>query len=170
MDAAGDVPGEAVGVLAAPAPPGVHYEDDPERTAQTFREVDGVLYTVPGDLAALNPDGTLRLPGRGSGVINTGGEKVYAGEVEEALRGYPGVDDAIVIGVPDPRWGSAVAAVVAAAGPAPDPGELRAHVAAVLADYKKPRQVAVVAQLRRTATGKAELGWARDLITGKETP
>ena len=170
VDAAGDVPGEAVGVLAAPAPPGVHYEDDPERTAQTFREVDGVLYTVPGDLAALNPDGTLRLLGRGSGVINTGGEKVYAGEVEEALRGYPGVDDAIVIGVPDPRWGSAVAAVVAAAGPTPDPGELRAHVAAVLADYKKPRQVAVVAQLRRTATGKADLRWARDLITGKETP
>ncbi|OLT21827.1 hypothetical protein BJF78_33840 [Pseudonocardia sp. CNS-139] len=101
-----------VGLLAAPVVAEAGYEGDPEKTAGAFRDIDGVRYSIPGDMALLEADGRLRLLGRGSSVINTGGEKVYADEVELALHEHPAVRDAIVLGVPDPRWGSAVAAVV----------------------------------------------------------
>jgi 3-oxocholest-4-en-26-oate---CoA ligase len=121
---------------------------------------------MPGDLARMNPDGTLRLLGRGSSVINTGGEKVFAAEVEQVLLGHPAVTDAVVVGIPHPRWGSMVAAVVSARpGQEPEPAALSAHVAAELADYKKPRHILVVPEVMRTVSGKPDLAWAREVLS-----
>lgn len=156
------VPGSGqVGVLAAPTPAGSHYAGDPAATQSAFRTVDGVLYSAPGDMATLDTSGTLRFLGRGSAVINTGGEKVYAGEVEEVLRSHPEVEDVVVIGVPDARWGSAVGAIVEARpGAAPEPTALQIRVASALASYKQPRYIAVVPQLQRTVSGKVDQRWA----------
>jgi 3-oxocholest-4-en-26-oate---CoA ligase len=158
-----DVPPGQIGWLAAPVVAGAGYQGDSERTAAAFHDVDGVRYSIPGDMAVLEADGRLRLLGRGSTVINTGGEKVYPEEVELVLREHPAVHDAVVLGVPDARWGSVVAALVSleAGGHAEQP-ELAAFVAARLAGYKKPRRVLVVPEVRRLATGKADLRWAAD--------
>jgi fatty-acyl-CoA synthase len=155
-------PGSAeVGYLAAPVVPGAGYEGDPERTATAFRDLDGVRYSVPGDLARLAADGRLTLLGRGSSVVNTGGEKVYTDEVELVLREHPAVRDAVVLGVPDPTWGSTVAAVVVLVGGATaTPDELAGFVGERLAGYKKPRRIAVVADIHRLDTGKNDLAWA----------
>ncbi|WP_037068830.1 AMP-binding protein [Pseudonocardia acaciae] len=162
-----DAPPGRVGWLAAPVAPGAGYQDDPERTAAAFRDLDGVRYSIPGDMAVLEPDGRVRLLGRGSSVINTGGEKVYPEEVELVLRDHPAVRDAVVLGVPDPEWGSAVAAVVSPVdGATVGADELRAFVAARLAGYKKPRRVVVAPEVRRLATGKADLRWASDQLAG----
>ena len=164
-----DVPpgSDTVGMLAAPAETGTRYAGQPDTTSTAFRRIDGVLYAMPGDLARMNPDGTLRLLGRGSSVINTGGEKVFAAEVEEVLLGHPAVTDAVVVGIPHPRWGSMVAAVVSARpGQEPEPEALSAHVAAELADYKKPRHIVVVPKVMRTVSGKPDLKWARDVRSG----
>ena len=158
--------GEA-GRLAAPVDPGVGYLDDPSSSAATFYAIDGRRYCVPGDLATVNADGTLNLLGRGSRVINTGGEKVFAEEVEEVILGMPRVADALVVGLPDEHWGHRIAAVVA-----PEPraaltaDEVRAAVAAELATYKKPRDVVFVPQIRRAPSGKADLSWAREVAAG----
>ncbi len=156
------VPGSGViGTLAAPVVPEAGYEGDPEKTAGAFRDIDGVRYTMPGDLATLETDGRLRLLGRGSSVINTGGEKVFTDEVEHVLRTHPAVRDAVVLGVPDPRWGNAVAAVVSLErGTGADPDELAAFVGDRLAGYKKPRRIVVVPEVQRLNTGKADLRWA----------
>lgn len=168
----GDVPagsGQA-GVLAARAPRGIHYAGAPEKTAATFREVDGQMYSAPGDLARLAADGTVEFLGRGSGVVNTGGEKVYTAEVEGALMTHPDVLGAVVVGVPDDRWGSAVAAVVELVpGATFDAAVLQAHVAATLASYKQPRRLIAVNHLERTASGKIDLRWATSQLSG-QTP
>jgi fatty-acyl-CoA synthase len=157
------VPGSGtIGMLAAPVVPEAGYEGDPEKTAASFRDIDGVRYTMPGDMATLDADGRVRLLGRGSTVINTGGEKVFTDEVELALRAHPAVRDAVVLGVPDPRWGNVVAAVVSLeSGARADPDELAGFVGSRLAGYKKPRRIAVVSEVQRLNTGKADLGWAR---------
>src|SRR5699024_3568930 len=90
----------------------IGYHNDPDKTAETFVEIDGVMHVVAGDRAEVNADGTMRLLGRGSLSINTGGEKVFPEEVEEALKAHDAVRDAIVVGVPDDRFGEAVTAVV----------------------------------------------------------
>ncbi|GAA1281583.1 acyl-CoA synthetase [Pseudonocardia aurantiaca] len=156
------VPGSGqVGLLAAPVVAEAGYEGDPEKTAGAFHDLDGVRYSIPGDMALLEADGRLRLLGRGSSVINTGGEKVYADEVELALHEHPAVRDAIVLGVPDQRWGSSVAAVVSLErGSDAAPEELSAFVGARLAGYKKPRRIVVVPEVQRLNTGKADLRWA----------
>lgn len=161
-----DVPPGQVGWLAAPVVAGAGYQGDSERTAAAFRDLDGVRYSIPGDMAVLEADGRLRLLGRGSTVINTGGEKVYPEEVELILREHPEVHDAVVLGVPDARWGSAVAALVSLEpGGRANETELRAFVAERLAGYKKPRRVLVVPEVHRLATGKADLRWAADQFT-----
>ncbi|MQA32852.1 hypothetical protein GCU49_04625 [Modestobacter roseus] len=124
--------------------------------------VDGVRHVVPGDSATVEADGTLSLLGRGSGVINTGGEKVFAEEVEQALLDHPLVRDAVVLGLPDDRWGSRVTALVVA----DPPGEATArsladHVGSVLAGYKRPRSVLFVETVRRSASGKVDRSWAQ---------
>jgi 3-oxocholest-4-en-26-oate---CoA ligase len=157
------VPGSGqVGVLAAPADDEIGYLGDPAKTAQTFRTLGGRRWVVPGDLASLEADGSVIFHGRGSRVINTGGEKVFAEEVEQVLIEHPGVRDALVVGVPDPRWGQRVTAVVApAGGTEPTVDALVAHVAGRLADYKKPRAIVFVPEIRRSPSGKADLRWAQ---------
>jgi 3-oxocholest-4-en-26-oate---CoA ligase len=157
------VPGSGqVGMLAAPADDETRYLGDDAKTAETFRTIDGRRWVVTGDLASLEADSSITFRGRGSRVINTGGEKVFAEEVEQVLIEHPGVRDALVVGLPDQRWGQRVIAVVAPAsdgGPAAD--ALVAHVAQRLADYKKPRGIVFVPDVRRTPSGKADLQWAR---------
>jgi fatty-acyl-CoA synthase len=156
------VPGSGVvGILAAPGALPVGYLGDDEKTAATFPTIDGVRYSVPGDQARLEADGTLVLLGRRSGVISTGGEKVFAEEVEDVVRTCPGVRDALVVGVPDERWGRKVVAVVALdAGAVVDAPQVEAHVAQVLARYKVPRATVVVEEIARTPAGKADRRWA----------
>ncbi len=157
------VPGSGqVGMLAAPTDDETGYFGDEAKTAETFRIIGGKRWVVPGDLASIGADGSVTFHGRGSRVINTGGEKVFAEEVEQALIEHPGVSDALVVGLPDPRWGHRVTAVVApAAGAQPTADELIRHVAARLADYKKPRGIVFVAEVRRSPSGKADLSWAK---------
>ena len=120
----------------------VGYYKDPEKTARTFREFEGRRWSVPGDFATVEADGTLTLLGRGSQVVNTGGEKVFPEEVEEALKRYPGVRDAAVVGVPDARFGERICAVVDFPGEAaPTLADLSAHVREHLAAYKAPREL-----------------------------
>ena len=133
--------------------PGV---SDAERTSLTFRVLDGIRYAVPGDHATVDADGTIRLLGRGSACINTGGEKVYPEEVEEVLRAHPGVVDVVVVGVPHERFGEIVTAlVVPAAGVDLDQDELAGWCRDRTAGYKRPKRFFVVASLERSAAGKA---------------
>jgi 3-oxocholest-4-en-26-oate---CoA ligase len=168
-DAGGDVvPGSGqVGMLASPADDEIGYLGDPEKTAQTFRYFGGRRWVVTGDLASLEPDGSITFHGRSSRIINTGGEKVFAEEVERVLVAHPAVRDALVVGLPDPLWGHRIAAVVATVpGTRLTEAELTAHVAAQLADYKKPRSIVFVASVQRSPSGKADLRWAQSVAAG----
>ena len=143
----------------------VGYYKDPEKTAATFRSVGGRRYSIPGDYATVEADGTIRLLGRGSACINTGGEKVYPEEVELALRAHPDVFDCVVVGVPDERWGEKI---VALGAPARRPHHRRRHAAAAdcretLAAYKVPKQVVVVESLERSPGGKADYKRLREV-------
>ena len=121
---------DEIGMVAVGGFLPVGYYKDEAKTAATFRELEGRRWSIPGDFATVNADGTIHLLGRGSVCINTGGEKVFPEEVEEALKTHPVVRDAVVVGVPDPRFGETICAVVEPAGDADvDAGELRAHVA-----------------------------------------
>jgi 3-oxocholest-4-en-26-oate---CoA ligase len=162
-----------VGVLAVAGPIPLGYYKDPAASARTFREVDGVRYSIPGDYATPEADGSITLLGRGSVCINTGGEKVYPEEVEEALKGHPAVVDCTVVGIPDERFGQAVAAVVSLLeldGRPPDRAEVLASVAGRLAGYKRPRHLVVVSQVRRGPNGKADYAWARQVALDTLTP
>jgi fatty-acyl-CoA synthase len=135
----------------------IGYYKDPVKSAATFPVVDGVRYSVPGDFATVEADGTITLLGRGSVCINTGGEKVFPEEVEEVLKTHPSVHDAVAVGVPDDRFGQAVTAVVEPEpGATVDEAELIAHVKARLAHYKAPKRVFVVPDLERAANGKVD--------------
>jgi 3-oxocholest-4-en-26-oate---CoA ligase len=150
------------GMLAAPADNEIGYLGDSAKTAQTFRVFGGRRWVVTGDLASIESDGSISFRGRGSRVINTGGEKVFAEEVEQVLIEHPGVRDALVVGLPDERFGHRVTAVVAAAAGGSVTAEaLVAHVAQRLADYKKPRTIVFVPEVRRSPSGKADLAWAQ---------
>jgi acyl-CoA synthetase (AMP-forming)/AMP-acid ligase II len=141
----------------------LRYHNDPEKTAKTFVEIDGERWAITGDDATVESDGTIRILGRGSQCINTGGEKVYPEEVEEPLRGHPEVEDALVVGVPDERWGERVVAVVQpATGAAPSLEMLQKHVRESVAGYKVPRDLVVVDRIERSPAGKADYRWARD--------
>jgi 3-oxocholest-4-en-26-oate---CoA ligase len=158
-----------VGVLATTGPLPNGYLNDPAKTEATFRMMDGKRYVVPGDMATIEADGTIVLLGRGSEVINTGGEKVFVEEVEQAIADHPSVRDVVVVGVPDERWGHTVTAVVALQGPATlTEGELIDFVGGRLADYKRPRRVVFVQNVERSPSGKADRRWARDAVEGTE--
>ena len=156
-----------VGVLASAGPQPVGYLHDPERTARTWRVIDGVRYAVPGDLASLDADGKLVLLGRGDGVINTGGEKVFPEEVEQALLAHPAITDAVVFGTPDPRWGALVTAMVAPADALSgfSDEELTAHLDERLARYKHPRRLLRTDTIPRTPAGKLNRALARELAS-----
>ena len=154
------------GLVAVPGAIPLGYFKDPAKTARTFREVGGVTYSFPGDWATVGADGSLTLLGRGSQCINTGGEKVFPEEVEEAIKRLALVDDALVFGVPDERFGQRVVAVVSPSpGASPVAGDaisaaLREHLSA----YKVPRQVVVVDEVPRAPNGKADYPGARRLF------
>jgi fatty-acyl-CoA synthase len=146
-----------IGKVAVPGYIPIGYYKDPEKTARTFRTVDGTRYSIPGDYATVEADGGIRLLGRGSVVINTGGEKVFPEEVEEVLKRHPAVRDAVCIGLPDERFGQTICAIVEpAAGSIASPDELVAFVRGRLAPYKAPRTVLTVDTIGRTPAGKVD--------------
>lgn len=157
---------DVTGVLAFSGALPLGYHNDPERTASTYRTIQGHRSVVVGDYVKYEADGSLRFLGRGSEVINTGGEKVYPGEVEEALLAHPSVADAAVVGEPDHTWGERVAAVVLLSGgdTSPTEDELIEWLRPRLAGYKLPRRLSLVAELPRTPTGKLEVKQVRDLL------
>ena len=144
------------------------YYKDPERSARTFVEIDGERWSLPGDMATIDADGTVHLLGRGSLCINTGGEKVYPEEVEAVLKTHPAVADAVVVGAPDEQFGQRVVAIVA-----PVPGAARARprrAAGSTAARTSPAtrcraRSHVVDEIARTAAGKADYAWARSVAT-----
>jgi 3-oxocholest-4-en-26-oate---CoA ligase len=138
------------------------YYKDPVKTAAMFVEVDGERYVVPGDVARVEEDGTITLLGRGSGCVNTGGEKVFPEEVEGAIKAHPDVFDTLVIGIPDERLGQRVAAIVQPRdGAALDLAGLEAVVRQHVAGYKVPRTVWITDHIGRTPSGKADYRWAK---------
>jgi acyl-CoA synthetase (AMP-forming)/AMP-acid ligase II len=157
-------PGDAeTGWLARTGHVPLGYLGDAGKTRQTYRVIDGVRYSVPGDRAQITADGSIRILGRDSACINTGGEKVFAEEVERALKHHPAVYDVLVTGTPSERWGEQVTAVVALRpGATASEDELRAAAAAELARYKLPRAFVFVDTVRRTPTGKPDYRWAKE--------
>jgi acyl-CoA synthetase (AMP-forming)/AMP-acid ligase II len=153
-----------VGRLAQRTHIPIGYYNDPEKTAATFFEVDGERWVVPGDMATIEADGTVLVLGRGSVSINSGGEKIFPEEVEAALKSHPDVFDAVVVGVPDEKWGERVAAVVQPRpGCAPTLDVLDAHCRTRVAAYKVPRLLTIVDQMVRSPAGKADYQWARSV-------
>lgn len=165
------VPGSGeIGLLAASGSIPIGYYKDPKTSAATFREIDGVRYAFLGDMATVREDGSIHLIGRGNNCINTGGEKVFPEEVEEAVKTHPVVEDCLVFGVPDKRFGQRVVALAEIRrDSAVDPDELMAHVRSQLAGYKVPREVKVVDQVPRTPSGKADYQSAREFYGAGDT-
>jgi acyl-CoA synthetase (AMP-forming)/AMP-acid ligase II len=159
----GDIaPVGEVGLLARRGHVPVGYYKDAEKTAATFTEMHGVRWAIPGDRAVIEDDGTITVLGRGSQCINTGGEKVFPEEVEAVLKSHPDVFDAVVVGVPDERWGESVAAVIAPrTGHQVSLESLTEHCRTALAGYKLPRRIVVVDTVERTPAGKPNYRWAK---------
>ena len=159
----------AAGWLAQRGRVPLGYLGDRARTEATFPRIDGVVHAVAGDRARVLADGRIELLGREAGTINTGGEKVHAEEVEKALKNHPDVYDALVVGRSSERWGQEVVAVVAPIdGRALDPAALTDCAAASLARYKLPKDYVEVPEIRRSASGKPDYGWARRIVAGSE--
>lgn len=153
---------EEIGLVATSGNVPIGYYKDAEKSARTFRAVGGVRYSFPGDFAKVEADGTITLLGRGSQCINTGGEKVFPEEVEEAAKRHPDVADCLVVGMPDERFGERVVAVLALESDAdPDDEALRTFMRAHIAGYKLPRDIVRVPAVQRAANGKADYKWAR---------
>jgi fatty-acyl-CoA synthase len=152
-----------IGRLARTGHIPLRYHKDEAKTAATFvTDPDGVRWAVPGDFATVEGDGTIVLLGRGSQCINSGGEKIYPEEVESALKSHPDVFDALVVGIPDDRFGQRVAAVVHPRdGAAPGLAELANHCRNEIAGYKVPRELTLVDAISRTPAGKPDYAWAR---------
>ena len=154
-----------VGLLAVGAESGIPlgYYKDEQKTAATFKLIEGVRYSIPGDWAKVETDGSITLLGRGSVCINTGGEKVFPEEVEEALKLHPAVEDCTVVGVPDEDWGEAIVAVVAvSAGTQAGAADLIGAARARLAAFKAPKHVVFVERVVRSPAGKADYRWAKN--------
>jgi fatty-acyl-CoA synthase len=143
-----------------------YYKDD-EKTAATFRTVHGRRYSIPGDYATVELDGTITLLGRGSACINTGGEKVYPEEVELVLRAHPHVFDCVVVGVADERWGEMVVALVEPGASGADEAVLDAHCRDALAGYKRPKRYVFLDTLSRSPSGKADYRMLRELAAAR---
>ena len=157
---------DEIGLLALGGPIPLGYYKDEQKTAATFRTFEGKRYSIPGDWAKVAADGTVELLGRGSVSINTGGEKVFPEEVEEAVKLHPAVADAVVVGIPDEKWGEAIAAVVALDEAERASGEdLASEIADAargrLAGFKRPKHVIVVDRVPRGPNGKADYAWAK---------
>lgn len=162
-------PGEAeVGWVAREGRIPLGYFNDPDATRKTFPEIDGKRVVISGDRAALEPDGTLRLLGRDSLVVNTGGEKVFVEEVEEVLRAHPAIADALVVGRPSERWGEELVALVELrADAAATADELHTLCTTQLARFKAPKEFLFVEHVQRLGNGKADYRWAKRHATAK---
>jgi acyl-CoA synthetase (AMP-forming)/AMP-acid ligase II len=157
---------DQAGIVALPGGAAGYFKDE-AKTAKTFKVIDGVRYTLPGDWATVAADGTLTLLGRGSQCINTAGEKVFPEEVEEVLKTHPAVRDAVAVGVPDDKFGEAITAVVELVpGASFDEGDIVVHVKDKLAAYKAPKRVLAIDTIGRAPNGKVDYkrlkGWAAD--------
>jgi len=153
------------GMVAAGGAVPIGYYKDEEKSRATFREIDGVRYSFPGDWARIEADGTLILLGRGSNCINTAGEKVYPEEVEEAVKKHEDVLDCLVVGIEDEKFGQRVTGVVSLrAGKSVSPDALRAFTKTKLAGFKIPKQLFIVDRVERAPNGKADYKWARKAI------
>jgi fatty-acyl-CoA synthase len=150
------------GVLAASGSMPDGYFGDPEKSAKTFRVIDGVRYTIPGDFAEIDADGTVHLRGRGSVCINTGGEKVYPEEVEVAARSHPSIEDCVAVGLPDTRFGEIVALVASRTSDVSE-ADLIEYVKNQIATYKAPRRIIFVDAVYRSPSGKADYRWAKEV-------
>jgi 3-oxocholest-4-en-26-oate---CoA ligase len=159
------VPGsDEVGMVAAGGNVPIGYFKDEAKSARTFRVINGERYSFPGDLAMVAADGSLILLGRGSQVINTGGEKVFPEEVEEAVKRVEGIFDCLVVGIDDEKFGQAVTAVASVVdGVTVDPADVIAAVKADLAGFKAPKSVVFVAEVPRAPNGKADYRTAKQL-------
>jgi acyl-CoA synthetase (AMP-forming)/AMP-acid ligase II len=148
----------------------IEYYKDPEKTAQTFVTApDGTRYVIPGDFATVEANGTITLLGRGSVSINSGGEKIFPEEVEAAVKAHPAVYDAVVVGIPDERWGQRVVAVVQPRdGATPTLDDLQAHCRTKLAGFKVPRELHLVDLVQRSPSGKPDYPWAQKVATMAE--
>jgi 3-oxocholest-4-en-26-oate---CoA ligase len=165
LDTEGNQVSEGVGVLAYRRAMPIGYLDQPEKTAEVYRDIGGIRHVVPGDWVRTTADGVIEFLGRDSTVINTGGEKVYPVEVEELLLAHPDVVDAAVFGVPDERWGAVVVGVVACrTGTRPTSSELVAYLSERLAGYKRPRRLLVRDSLERGPSGKLDLRFLTGLL------
>ena len=153
------------GQIALGWPLPVGYFKDPEKTESAFPMLAGRRWSIPGDWATVEADGSITLLGRGSACINTGGEKVFPEEVEEALKELAAVTDCNVVGVEDDRWGQAVAAVVELTTPgAADEDSLRSELRAGLAGFKVPKRIMFVDRLQRSPSGKSDYRWAKEFV------
>jgi fatty-acyl-CoA synthase len=158
-----ELPQGEIGILASTTT-ATGYHRDPEKTAATYFYIDGVRYATPGDLGRIEADGTVTLIGRGVTTINTGGEKVYPTEVEDVVKDVPGIDDCLVLGVPDERFGQRIAAlVVTQPGRTVEAGTIEDAVRSSLAGYKVPRVLRFVPQVPRLPNGKVDYAAATDL-------
>jgi len=156
-------PSDKPGLLASPTST-TGYHKDPEKTQQNFRMINGAWYTTPGDLGMLTEDGKVILIGRGTSVINTGGEKVYPEEVDDVIKQLPEVDDCLVVGTPDERFGQQVTAVIQVRpGAEVTLEQVREHVRSRLAHYKAPRAVVVVPKVPRFPNGKPDYPTTKEL-------
>jgi fatty-acyl-CoA synthase len=155
-----------LGWLARSGPVPLGYHEDAEKTARTFPVIDGVRYSVPGDRVIALADGGLKLLGRDAVTINSGGEKIFAEEVEHALKHHPAVWDTVVTGTPHARFGQQVTALVALRpGARASEEDLRDAAAAHVARYKLPRAVLFVDEIVRAPSGKADYRWAKQVAT-----
>ena len=153
--------GEAGMVAAGGTVPRGYYKDE-AKSAATFKTIDGVRYSFPGDWAVVEADGTLTLLGRGSNCINTGGEKVYPEEVEEAVKKHPDVVDCLVVGIEDEKFGQRVTAVASLQSDSKtEPESVRDFARKQIAAYKVPKQIVFVQQVKRAPNGKADYKWAK---------
>jgi len=153
-----------IGMVARSGRLPLGYYKDPEKTAERFKELQGKRWVVPGDFATVEGDGRITFLGRGSKCINTGGEKVFPEEVEEALKAHPDIIDALVVGVPDPRYGSKVAAVFnTRAGKALTLEQVQQHCREHVAGYKIPRQITITETVSRMPSGKPDYKWAEEV-------
>ena len=158
-------PGHAeLGWLAKSGRLALGYFGDPVKTARTYPIIDGVRYAVPGDRAKVTADLMVELHGRDSVTINSGGEKIFAEEVEAAIKGHPSVYDCVVAGRPSDRWGNEVVAVVRIRqGHTPDAESLLSHAAEHIARYKLPKAFVFVNEISRSPSGKADYRWAKQI-------
>ena len=139
----------------------IGYFKDPEKTAKTVREIDGVRYVFPGDYATVEADGGITLLGRGSMCINTAGEKVFPEEVEEVIKSHASIVDCLVVGISDERFGERVVAVLSQTSDSADELQLMEHCREHLAGYKLPKNLLLVEVVQRAPNGKADYKWAK---------